>query len=402
MTPSEHLLEFFKTYIQRIFQFVIPKNYLPTDFTDFEVWDILPKDATFWTFVSIGLILALFKFLWGFSWCCKKCKKSNNSEGHRYGYFCGLFVFVTLLVLATLGTVFMFAANKVLNNGIYSFPQDLESTNHTFVQFLGKLEQVARKDFPQSWNQEIEKETGRIKMKFSGLFDPLDKVQISLEQSKNYSTELKTKLGLLKGTIKNNETLLDKITELESELDLNFTEKLDILESLKNFQNLDLEVPELNFNPGNYWDQWYQSLNDLFTNKIGPKVIEFEDKTWPQIAQILSWMHTGISGVTFTIIGLLFLYSVGVLIGIISKDESTQKRCGANWLCTTTFLFLFISPFLWILVSVGFGFGALTDHLVCDTLRNPNQSEFSGPLRDLLKIPELGQKKISLNTSYPG
>ena len=401
MTPSEHLLELFKPYIQGIFQFVIPKNYLPTDFSEnFKVWDILPKNASFWTFVSIGLILAVFKTLWGISWCCKKCKKSNNSEGHRYGYFCGLFVFVVLLVLATLGTVFMFAANKVLNNGIYSFPQDLESTNHTFVQFLGKLEQEARENFPQRWNKEIEKETERINMEFSGLFDPLDQVQKSLEQSKNYSMALKTKLGLLKGTIQNNETLMEKITELESELNLNFTEKLDILESLKNFQDLELKVPGLKFHPGNYWNQWYQSLNDLFTNKIGPKVIEYKDETWPKIATILGWMYTGISVVTFTIIGLLFLYSVGVLIGIISKDESTQKRCGANWLCTTTFLFLFISPFLWILVSVGFGFGALTDHLVCDTLRNPNQSEFSDLLRDRLKIPELGQ--ISLNTNYPG
>ena len=240
------------------------------------------------------------------------------------------------------------------------------------------------------------KETNRIKMKFSGLFDPLDQVQKSLEQSKNYSTDLQGKLGTLKANMQNNdETLLDKITELESELNLNFTEKLDILENLKNFQGL-----ELNVNLGDYWNQWYQSLTSVFRDRTGPGVIKFKNEVWPQIEQILGWMHTGISGVTFTIIGLLFLYSVGVLIGIISKDESTQKRCGANWLCTTTFLFLFISPFLWILVSVGFGFGALTDHLVCDTLRNPNQSEFSDPLRDLLKIPELGQ--ISLNTNYPG
>ena len=113
-----------------------------------------------------------------------------------------------------------------------------------------------------------------------------------------------------------------------------------------------------------------------YVEPVEPKLADFKNETWPQISEYLTLVHKVIKRLTILIIGLFLLYSLGIFIGIVAKDESQTKRYGANCLCFTTLCFLVISPILWICVSVGFGFGALTDHFVCETIRNPSESEF--------------------------
>ena len=145
----------------------------------------------------------------------------------------------------------------------------------------------------------------------------------------------------------------------------------------------------------NFLDHKIHEFREDFLDNVGPEVKDFKNGTWPQIDEKLTLVHKGIQGLTFLIIVLLLLYSFAVFIGIIAKDESQSKRYGANCLCFTTFCFLVISPILWILVSIGFGFGALTDHFVCETIRNPSQSEFRVKMNGF-KLEEVGNK------SFPG
>ena len=132
-----------------------------------------------------------------------------------------------------------------------------------------------------------------------------------------------------------------------------------------------------------------------YVEPVEPKLADFKNETWPQISEYLTLVHKVIKGLTILIIGLFLLYSLGIFIGIVAKDESQSKRYGANCLCFTTLCFLVISPILWICVSVGFGFGALTDHFVCETIRNPSQSEFRVKMNGF-KLKEVGNK------SFPG
>ena len=130
-----------------------------------------------------------------------------------------------------------------------------------------------------------------------------------------------------------------------------------------------------------------------YVEPVEPKLADFENETWPQISEYLTLVHKVIKGLTILIIGLFLLYSLGVFIGIVAKDESQTKRYGANCLCFTTLCFLVISPILWICVSVGFGFGALTDHFVCETIRNPSESEFRVQINEF-RLKELANKNI--------
>ena len=130
-----------------------------------------------------------------------------------------------------------------------------------------------------------------------------------------------------------------------------------------------------------------------YVEPVEPKLADFKNETWPQISEYLTLLHKVIKGLTILIIGLFLLYSLGVFIGIVAKDESQSKRYGANCLCFTTLCFLVISPILWICVSVGFGFGALTDHFVCETIRNPSESEFRVQINEF-RLKELANKNI--------
>ena len=130
-----------------------------------------------------------------------------------------------------------------------------------------------------------------------------------------------------------------------------------------------------------------------YVEPVEPKLADFKNETWPQISEYLTLLHKVIKGLTILIIGLFLLYSLGVFIGIVAKDESQTKRYGANCLCFTTLCFLVISPILWICVSVGFGFGALTDHFVCETIRNPSESEFRVQINEF-RLKELANKNI--------
>ena len=130
-----------------------------------------------------------------------------------------------------------------------------------------------------------------------------------------------------------------------------------------------------------------------YVEPVEPKLADFKNETWPQISEYLTLVHKVIKGLTILIIGLFLLYSLGIFIGIVAKDESQSKRYGANCLCFTTFCFLVISPILWICVSIGFGFGALTDHFVCETIRNPSESEFRVQINKF-RLKELANKNI--------
>ena len=130
-----------------------------------------------------------------------------------------------------------------------------------------------------------------------------------------------------------------------------------------------------------------------YVEPVEPKLADFKNETWPQISEYLTLVHKVIKGLTILIIGLFLLYSLGIFIGIVAKDESQSKRYGANCLCFTTFCFLVISPILWICVSIGFGFGALTDHFVCETIRNPSESEFRVQINEF-RLKELANKNI--------
>ena len=130
-----------------------------------------------------------------------------------------------------------------------------------------------------------------------------------------------------------------------------------------------------------------------YVEPVEPKLADFKNETWPQISEYLTLVHKVIKGLTILIIGLFLLYSLGIFIGIVAKDESQTKRYGANCLCFTTLCFLVISPILWICVSVGFGFGALTDHFVCETIRNPSESEFRVQINEF-RLKELANKNI--------
>lgn len=130
-----------------------------------------------------------------------------------------------------------------------------------------------------------------------------------------------------------------------------------------------------------------------YVEPVEPKLADFKNETWPQISEYLTLVHKVIKGLTILIIGLFLLYSLGIFIGIVAKDESQTKRYGANCLCFTTLCFLVISPILWILVSIGFGFGALTDHFVCETIRNPSESEFRVQINEF-RLKELANKNI--------
>ena len=130
-----------------------------------------------------------------------------------------------------------------------------------------------------------------------------------------------------------------------------------------------------------------------YVEPVEPKLADFKNETWPQISEYLTLVHKVIKGLTILIIGLFLLYSLGIFIGIVAKDESQTKRYGANCLCFTTLCFLVISPILWICVSVGFGFGALTDHFVCETIRNPSESEFRVQINKF-RLKELANKNI--------
>ena len=130
-----------------------------------------------------------------------------------------------------------------------------------------------------------------------------------------------------------------------------------------------------------------------YVEPVEPKLADFKNETWPQISEYLTLVHKVIKGLTILIIGLFLLYSLGIFIGIVAKDESQSKRYGANCLCFTTLCFLVISPILWICVSVGFGFGALTDHFVCETIRNPSESEFRVQINEF-RLKELANKNI--------
>ena len=130
-----------------------------------------------------------------------------------------------------------------------------------------------------------------------------------------------------------------------------------------------------------------------YVEPVEPKLADFKNETWPQISEYLTLLHKVIKGLTILIIGLFLLYSLGIFIGIVAKDESQTKRYGANCLCFTTLCFLVISPILWICVSVGFGFGALTDHFVCETIRNPSESEFRVHINEF-RLKELANKNI--------
>ena len=130
-----------------------------------------------------------------------------------------------------------------------------------------------------------------------------------------------------------------------------------------------------------------------YVEPVEPKLADFKNETWPQISEYLTLVHKVIKGLTILFIGLFLLYSLGIFIGIVAKDESQSKRYGANCLCFTTLCFLVISPILWICVSVGFGFGALTDHFVCETIRNPSESEFRVQINEF-RLKELANKNI--------
>ena len=248
MTPSEIIVGFSKSIVSKLFQLAIPKNYLPWEkLNEFSLWknwnDVLPKNATFWIFLSVGLLMALIKLIWGFSWCCKKCKKSEfkseNTNGFRY--YSGLFLFTGLLVLATLATILIFAANKVFIKGVENFPTQLDNTKS---KILALPELKANDSLIEKFKSNIKEEVksifeGAEFSKVIGILDDLENIHDDLNNM-NYTTNLKTfktKIQDLKSKIPDSSSGI--LADFESTLNLDFDPQT-ILDSelLKNLRTI--------------------------------------------------------------------------------------------------------------------------------------------------------------------
>ena len=197
--------------------------------------DALPKNAIFWVFLSLGLFLALVKILWGFSWCCKKCKKSvqnevrSEDEKKQCRYYSGLFLFAGLLVLATLATILIFAANKVFIKGVKNFPTQLDNTT---TKILALTELNVDDSLVENFKSNI---LGEVKNVFEGeefnetigILGDLGNIQDNfLSVTRNItdsSKELKTKIQTLKSKIPNSSSGI--LADFESTIDLDFAPK---------------------------------------------------------------------------------------------------------------------------------------------------------------------------------
>ena len=207
--------------------------------------DAIPKNAIFWVFLSLGLFLALVKILWGFSLCCKKCKKSEfrSEDGKKqFRYYCGLFLFAGLLVLATLATILIFAANKVFIKGVKNFPTQLDNTA---TKILALTELNVDDSLVENFKSNI---LGEVKNVFEGeefnetigILGDLGNIQDNfLSVTRNItdsSKELKTKIQTLKSIIPNSSTLL---ANFDSTINLDFApQTIQNSEFLRNLTKL--------------------------------------------------------------------------------------------------------------------------------------------------------------------
>ena len=194
--------------------------------------DALPKNAIFWVFLSLGLFLALVKILWGFSLCCKKCKKSEfrSEDGKKqFRYYCGLFLFAGLLVLATLATILIFAANKVFIKGVKNFPTQLDNTS---TKILALTELNVDDSLFENFKSNILVEVknvfeGEEFNETIGILEDLGNIQDNfLSVTRNItdsSKELKTKIQTLKSKIPNSSSGI--LADFESTIDLDFAPK---------------------------------------------------------------------------------------------------------------------------------------------------------------------------------
>ena len=189
--------------------------------------DALPKNAIFWVFLSLGLFLALVKILWGFSLCCKKCKKSEfrSEDGKKqFRYYCGLFLFAGLLVLATLATILIFAANKVFIKGVKNFPTQLDNTT---TKILALTELNVDDSLIENFKSNILVEVknvfeGEEFNETIGILEDLESIQDNLHNITDSSKELKTQIQTLKSKIPNSPGIL---VDFESTIDLDFAPK---------------------------------------------------------------------------------------------------------------------------------------------------------------------------------
>ena len=174
----------------------------------------------------------------------------------------------------------------------------------------------------------------------------------------------------------------------------------------------DLTIPDEVFNQVNDLDQTLNdglnTLNSLTTNFTDDKIKEFTnqldeikdtiDKNVDEIIDSISTFHLledyqdiepdirdaldyvdfvyyGFLGFGLFLVGILFMYFVGIVLGSCGSVGGPTKSVGACCLCSSSVIFFILSSILWLLVTVFFAFGALSDHFVCKTLEDPSNSE---------------------------
>ena len=91
--------------------------------------------------------------------------------------------------------------------------------------------------------------------------------------------------------------------------------------------------------------------------------------------EYLDFVYYGFLAFGLILVGILFMYLVGIVLGTCGSVGGPTKTVGACCICSSSFIFFLLSSILWLLVTVFFTFGALSDHFVCKTLEDPSNSE---------------------------
>jgi hypothetical protein len=87
------------------------------------------------------------------------------------------------------------------------------------------------------------------------------------------------------------------------------------------------------------------------------------------------YVHYSFLGFGLFLVFILAFYAIGLLLGGCGSVDGGTKNLGGTCLCCGTSIFFFFSTILWLMATIFFLAGALSDHLVCTTLKDPANAE---------------------------
>ena len=370
-----------------------------------------------------------------FRCCCGCGKGKKSSSGDSFTTAVEVVIMSILVLLATLCTAWFFSANNYTFRGADDLAENLKVAINDTELFIdntaAELKQISGKNFDEFLGY-IDDDIDEIKANLEDtIVKVLDEINFDqLTEIANYFNE--TVHNYQPGKIEEWTSLLNDLNSKAQNIDDSFESLKDQICALSlpdvcdtisaiNFDvsilpssdvlsgaTLSNEVLEAISSLNRYIESARNLLND-FSNDFGDEqvqdirneldkigdtikdnikditdtltdldIISIYDDNEDSILEIQDYIGFAFYGfLTFGLIlvFVLVFYVVGMSLGSCGSTGGPAKKTGGCCLCTGSVIFFLISSVVWLMVTVFFLIGSLSDHFVCETLADPSNSE---------------------------